>query len=65
MKVLPFLSELKQKLECLQMFYPNNNFQANPSTIAVTSALEVGKLPTPRSGKFTTEKEPLNPFTES
>ena len=62
MKVLPFLSEFKQKLECVQMFYSNNNFQANPSTIAVTSALEGGKLPTPHSGQFTPQERATVPF---
>jgi len=65
MKVLLFLSEFQQKLKCGQMFYSNNNFQANPSTTAVTSALEGGKLPTPHSGHFITGKEPLYPFTQS
>jgi len=65
MTVLLFLSEFQQKLECGQMFYPNNNFQVNPSIIAVTSAPEGGKFPTPRSGHFITGKEPLYPFTQS
>jgi len=62
--VMPFLSEFKEKLECVQMFYPNNNYQANPSNTAVTSALEGGKFPAPRYDHFTPGKEPLYPFTE-